>query len=124
MNASVVDMKYIFIFRAAKKFMVVLTFFLQGKSLVTILCVDFGCFVLLFLNFSKFSKAATGAVRKDVLRNFAWPATLLKKRLWRRCFPVNFAKFLRTLFLQNISGRLLLQLKDDLLMMSFIHTLT
>ena len=26
-------------------------------------------------------------------------ATLLKKRLWRRCFPVNFAKFLRTPFL-------------------------
>ena len=25
------------------------------------------------------------------------PATLLKKRLWYRCFPVNFAKFLRTL---------------------------
>ena len=24
------------------------------------------------------------------------PATLLKKRLWHRCFPVNFAKFLRT----------------------------
>ena len=22
------------------------------------------------------------------------PATLLKKRLWRRCFPVNFSKFL------------------------------
>ena len=28
-------------------------------------------------------------------------ATLLKKRLWHRCFPVNFAKFLRTPFLQN-----------------------
>ena len=27
------------------------------------------------------------------------PATLLKKRLWRRCFPVNFVKFLRTAFL-------------------------
>ena len=27
------------------------------------------------------------------------PATLSKKRLWRRCFPVNFAKFLRTPFL-------------------------
>ena len=27
------------------------------------------------------------------------PATLLKKRLWRRCFPVNFAKFLRAPFL-------------------------
>ena len=26
------------------------------------------------------------------------PATLLKKRLWYRCFPVNFVKFLRTLF--------------------------
>ena len=28
----------------------------------------------------------------------AWPATLLKKRLRHRCFPVNFAKFLRTPF--------------------------
>ena len=36
------------------------------------------------------------------------PATLLKKRLWYRCFPVNFVKFLKTRFLQNISGRLLL----------------
>ena len=26
------------------------------------------------------------------------PATLLKKRLWHRCFPLNFAKFLRTSF--------------------------
>ena len=26
------------------------------------------------------------------------PATLLKKRLWRKCFAVNFAKFLRTPF--------------------------
>ena len=26
-------------------------------------------------------------------------ATLLKKRLWHRCFPVNFAKFLRKSFL-------------------------
>ena len=36
------------------------------------------------------------------------PQVLLKKRLWHRCFPVNFAKFLRTSFLQNTSGRLLL----------------
>ena len=36
------------------------------------------------------------------------PASLLKKRPWHRCFPVNFAKFLRTPFLQNTSGRLLL----------------
>ena len=26
------------------------------------------------------------------------PATLLKKRLWHRCFPVNFVKYLRTPF--------------------------
>ena len=31
------------------------------------------------------------------------PATLLKNRLQRRCFPANFEKFLRTLFLQNIA---------------------
>ena len=31
------------------------------------------------------------------------PATLLKMRLWHRCFSVNFAKFLRTPFLQNAS---------------------
>ena len=37
------------------------------------------------------------------------PATLLKNRLCHRCFPVSFVKFLRTPFLQNIAGRLLLQ---------------
>ena len=35
--------------------------------------------------------------------------SFIKKRLWHRCFPVNFAKFQRTPFLKNISGRLLLQ---------------
>ena len=34
--------------------------------------------------------------------------TLLKKGLWHKCFPVNFAKFLRTPFLQNTPGWLLL----------------
>ena len=34
--------------------------------------------------------------------------TLWKKRLRHRCCPVNFVKFLRTPFLQNISGQLLL----------------
>ena len=36
------------------------------------------------------------------------PATLLKRRLQHRYFPVNFVKFLRTPFSQNTSGRLLL----------------
>ena len=69
------------------------------------------------------------SVKKGVLRNFAKftekhmcqrlffnkvaglrPANLLKKSLWHKCFPVNFAKFLRSPFFQNTSGRLLLQL--------------
>ena len=32
---------------------------------------------------------------------------LLKNRLWHRCFPVNFAKFLRISFLQDTSDRLI-----------------
>ena len=32
------------------------------------------------------------------------PVTLLKERVWHRCFPVNFAKFVEHLFLQNTSG--------------------
>ena len=32
---------------------------------------------------------------------------ILQKRLWYRYFPVNFAKFLKTPFLQNTFGRLL-----------------
>ena len=35
-------------------------------------------------------------------------ATLFKKELRHRCFPVNLAKFLRIPYLQNTSGRLLL----------------
>ena len=68
------------------------------------------------------------SVRKGVLRNFTkftgkhlWqslffnkvaglrPATLLKKRLWHRCFPVKFAKFLRTPFLTEHLQWLLLK---------------
>ena len=30
-----------------------------------------------------------------------WPATLFKKRLWNRCFPVDFAKFLRLFFFRT-----------------------
>ena len=42
-------------------------------------------------------------VRVSFLINFQawylfWRTSLLKKRLWHRCFPVNFAKFLRTAF--------------------------
>ena len=37
------------------------------------------------------------------------PATLLKKTLWQRCFLVDFAKFLRTLFTEHLGWLLLVQ---------------
>ena len=56
-----------------------------------------------FLEISQNSQEITCA-RVSFLIKLSQPATLLKKRLSHRCFPVNFAKFLRTLFLQNTSG--------------------
>ena len=55
------------------------------------------------------------SVSKGVLKNFAnftgkhmcW-TLFLKKRLQHRCFPVKFAKLLRTLVLKNTSEQLLL----------------
>ena len=60
-------------------------------------------------------------MKKGVLKNFAIftakhlcqgpffnevaglkPAKVLKKRFWRSCFPVNFAKFLIAFILKNI----------------------
>ena len=37
------------------------------------------------------------------------PATLLKKRLWHRYFPMDFAKFLRTPFLTGLRPATLLK---------------
>ena len=57
------------------------------------------------------------SMKKGALRNFTKftgkvadliPATLLKMRPWHRYFPVNLTKFLRTPFLHNTSGQLLL----------------
>ena len=78
-------------------------------------------------NISK-NRSSHQAIKKGVLRHFTKlarkhlchslffnkvaglrPASLSKKRLWRKCFPVNFTKFLRTPILQNTSRRLLLQ---------------
>ena len=49
------------------------------------------------------------SVKNDIFKNFAKFASLsfqpyFKKRFWYRCFPVKFAKFLRTPFLMNNSG--------------------
>ena len=37
-----------------------------------------------------------------------------KKRLWKRCFPVNFSKFLETSILNNIYKRLLLEQRKEM----------
>ena len=61
-------------------------------------------------NFSKFTGQQ---LRQSLFFNKVTglrPATLLKRRLWHSCFPVNFEKFLRISFLQSTSGRLLLML--------------
>ena len=49
--------------------------------------------------------------KKGVLKNFAkfnQACNFIKKRLWHRCFPVNFTKFLRTTFFTEHLWRLLL----------------
>ena len=57
-----------------------------------------------------FLKISQNLPKAPVSESLFWPATFLKKRLWHWCFPVNLVKFLRTLFLLNTSGRLLLHL--------------
>ena len=76
--------------------------------------------------------------KKGVLRNFAKftgkylrqslffnkvgclrAATLLKNRLWYRCFPVNLAKFLRTPFLKEHLRWLLLFSEDAISLRNF-----
>ena len=49
-----------------------------------------------FLDISQGSQENTCARVSFLIKLQAWPATLLKKRLWHRCFPVNIVKSLRT----------------------------
>ena len=59
------------------------------------------CQKVVLKNFAKF-------IRKHLCQRLFFnivaslrPATILKKRLWHRHFPVNFAKFLRTVFVKE-----------------------
>ena len=47
--------------------------------------------------------------------NFERPVTLLTKSLWRMCFPVNFAKFLRTPFFTDQLRWMFLKMRSLLL---------
>ena len=46
------------------------------------------------------------------------PATLLKTRLWQRCFPVNFMKYLRTPISLEHLNWLLLKVLTGLVMLN------
>ena len=50
----------------------------------------------------------------EILQNSQENTCARVKRLWHRCFPVNFVKFVRTPFLQNTSGRLLLKVEGKI----------
>ena len=98
--------------------------------------------VVLFLELMKFGSSRPEVFcKKGVLRNFAKfigkhlcqslffnqvaglrPATLLKKRLWCRCFSVNFAKFLRTPFLTEHIRWLLLEVSEKLQVCSLLNS--
>ena len=58
-------------------------------------------------SFKKFTKFTGKQMCRSLFFNEVSGLQLYQKRDWHRCFPVNFAKFHRTPFLQNTSGRLL-----------------
>ena len=64
-----------------------------------------------FLEISQNPQENTCASVSFLIKLQDWPATLLKKRLWHRCFPVNFVKFLRTPFLTEHLWWLLIYFK-------------
>ena len=64
----------------------------------------------LLLEISQKSQKNTCARVSFLIKLQAWLATLFKKRLWHRCFPVNFVKFLRTPFFIEHLWWLLLRL--------------
>ena len=65
-----------------------------------------------FRNFTKFTgKHLCQSIFINKIADLR-PATLLKKRLWHRCFPVNFVKFLKTPFLIEHLRWLLLTKND------------
>ena len=68
--------------------------FLSGSSCPEVFCKEGG-----LRNFAKFTgKHLCQSLSFNKVAGLR-PATFLKRRLWHRCFPVNFAKSLRTPFL-------------------------
>ena len=65
--------------------------------------------MMVFLEILQNSQENTCARASFLIKLLARPATLLKMRLWHRCFPVNFAKFQRAPFLIEYLQWLLLK---------------
>ena len=61
-------------------------------------------------------------LQKQSSRGVLWPATLLKRRLWRRCFPVNFVKFLGTPSTEHLRCLLLILTNSYLNRGGFLFT--
>ena len=92
----------------------------NNSSFLTAMIISFKSFLYHILKLIKVNKMVSQFVSTDIrldftcsiLRELTEAATraapLLKTRLWHGYFPVNFAKFLRTPFLHNTSGTLLL----------------
>ena len=95
-----------------------ISYFVQG--LCCVVWYLFSVFIVFIFAFGRFFQEYSEAATRDILWEKVFleisqihrktpvpeplfnkvaglrPATLLKKRLWPSCFPVNFAKFLRT----------------------------
>ena len=79
------------------------------------------CIKGVFRNFGKFTgKHLCQSVFFNKVAGLG-PATLLKKRCWPRCFPVNVAKFLsKNNFFKNTSWQLLLYLLHVRVMLTIV----
>ena len=64
-------------------------------------------------NFAKVTKKNTCAAASFLIKLQVSDCKSIKKRLWHRCFPVNFAKFLRTIILTEHLRWLLLKGRFD-----------
>ena len=78
-----------------------LEIYLVLKNLCRRSCPEMFYKIGVLKNFSKFTEKQLRLSLFFIKRS----VILLKKRLQHRCFPVNIAKFLRTLYLEDTSGR-------------------
>ena len=65
------------------------------KCIYSATCSSFKFTRVLYFSLDWFLISEAVVRRCSVKKVFLWPATLFKKILWHRCFPVSFAKFLR-----------------------------